>query len=107
MRGKFRAITQVSCALLLALSLSLMTAVAVTGTELPTISPTEAEYNLDDPAEVTTMVTWGVASEIDSITDDDGYHLQRGLDKDYVIHLKNLIILDAYLEISSRISKRR
>jgi len=97
MRGKFRAITQVSCALLLALSLSLMTAVAVTGTELPSISPTEAEYDLDDPAEVTTMVTWGVASEIDSITDDDGYRLQRGMDKDYVIHLKNLIILDAYL----------
>jgi len=97
MRGKFRAITQVSCALLLALSLSLVTAVSVMGTELPSISPTEAEYDLDDPAEVTTVVTWGVASEIDSITDDDGYHLQRGLDKDYIIHLKNLIILDAYL----------
>ena len=97
MEGKFRAITQVSCALLLALSLSLVTAVSVMALELPSISPTEAEYDLDDPAEVTTMITWGVASEIDSIIDDDGYHLQEGVNKDYVVYLKNLIILDAYL----------
>jgi len=98
MRGKFRAITQVSCALLLALSLSLMTAVAVTGTELPSISPTEAEYDLDDPADIQTTITWGIASEIDSITDDDGYHLQQGLGKDYIVLVKDLIILNTYLE---------
>jgi hypothetical protein len=97
MERKLRAITQVSCALLLVLTLSLVTAVSVTGTELPSISPTEAEYDLDDPAEVTTVVTWGAATKVDSITDDDGYHLQQGPGKDYIIHIKNLMILDDYL----------
>jgi len=97
MRGKFRAITQVSCALLLALSLSLMTAVAVTGTELPSISPTEAEYDLDDPADIQTTITWGIASKIVAINDGKG-DLTEGLGKDYIVLVKDLIILNTYLE---------
>jgi len=97
MRGKFRAITQVSCALLLALSLSLVTAVSVMAVEFPSISTTTGEYDLDDPAEVMTTITWGTASDIDSITDDEGY-LTEGLSNDYIVLVKHLIILNTYLE---------
>ncbi len=97
MGGKFRAITQVSCVLLLALSLSLVTAVSVMAVEFPSISPTTAEYDLDDPAEVITTITWGVASNIVAITDDEG-DLTPGLGNDYIVLVKHLIILNTYLE---------
>jgi hypothetical protein len=97
MGGKFRAITQVSCALLLALSLSLATAVSVMAVEFPTISPTTAEYDLDDPAEVMATITWGTASNIVAVTDDEG-NLIEGLSKDYIVLVKHLIILNTYLE---------
>jgi len=97
MGGKFRALTQVSCALLLALSLSLATAVSVMAVEFPSISPTTAEYDLDDPAEVITTITWGTATDIVAITDDEG-DLIEGLNKDYIVLVKHLVILNAYLE---------
>ncbi|MGB6872787.1 MAG: X2-like carbohydrate binding domain-containing protein [Dehalococcoidia bacterium] len=97
MKGKFRAITQVSLALLLALSLSLVTAVSVMAVEFPSISPTTAEYDLDDPAEVMTTISWGIASTIEEITDDEG-DLEEGLNKDYIVLVKHLIILNTYLE---------
>jgi hypothetical protein len=97
MGGKFRTITQVSCIVLLALSLSLVTAVSVMAAEFPSISPTTAEYDLDDPAEVMTTITWGIASSIEEITDDQG-DLQEGLNKDYIVLVKHLIILNTYLE---------
>jgi hypothetical protein len=99
MGGKFRAITQVSLALLLALSLSLVTAVSVIAAEFPSISPTTAEYDLDDPAEVMTTIDWGNASShpiIEKITDDQG-DLTPGLGNDYIVLVKHLIILDKYL----------
>jgi hypothetical protein len=95
--GKFRAITQVSCVLLLALSLSLVTAVSVMAVEFPSISPTTAEYDLDDPAEVITTITWGIASEIVAITDDEG-NLTAGLGNDYIVLGEHLIIFSTYLE---------
>jgi len=97
MGGKFRAITQVSCVLLLALSLSLVTVVSVMAAEFPSISPMTAEYDLDDPAEVMTTITWGIASEIVAITDDEG-DLTPGLGNDYIVLVKHLIILNTYLE---------
>jgi hypothetical protein len=97
MKGKFRAITQVSLALLLALSLSLVTAVSVMAAEFPSISPETAEYDLDDPAEVMTTITWGIASSIEDITDDQG-DLTPGLNNDYIVLVKHLIILNTYLE---------
>jgi len=97
MGGKFRVITQVSCVLLLALSLSLVTAVSVMGVEFPSISPTTAQYDLDDPAEVMTTITWGIASSIEEITDDEG-DLTPGLGHDYIVLVKHLIILNTYLE---------
>jgi len=97
MRGKFRAITQVCCALLLALSLSVVTAASVMAAEFPSISPTTAEYDLDDPAEVMTTITWGTANDIVAVTDDDG-DLTEGLDDDYILLVKHLIILNTYLE---------
>jgi hypothetical protein len=100
MGGKFRVITQVSLALLLALSLSVVTAVSVMAVEFPSISPTTAEYDLDDPAEVMTTITWGNASSnplIEEITDDQG-DLTPGLGNDYIVLVKHLIILNAYLE---------
>ena len=97
MEGKFRAITQVSCALLLALSLSLVTAVSVIAAEFPSISPTTAEYDLDDPAEVMATIDWGIASNIVTVTDDEG-NLTPGLGRDYIVLVKHLIILNTYLE---------
>jgi len=97
MERKFRAITQVSCALLLALSLSLVTAVSVMAVELPSISPTTAEYDLEDPADIQTTITWGIASDIVAITDEEG-DLTEGLGKDYIVLVKDLIILNTYLE---------
>jgi len=97
MGGKFREITQVFCVLMLALSLSLATVVPVTAAEMPTISPTTAEYDLDDRAEVMTTITWGIASNIVEITDDEG-DLDSGLGKDYIVLVKHLIILNSYLE---------
>ena len=97
MGGKFRAIIQVFCVLLLALGLSLVTAVPVMAVEFPSISPTTAQYNLDDPAEVMTTINWGIASEIVAITDDAG-NLTPGLGNDYVVLVKDLIILNTYLE---------
>ncbi|MFO7773254.1 MAG: X2-like carbohydrate binding domain-containing protein [Dehalococcoidia bacterium] len=97
MEGKFRAITQVSLALLLALGLSLVPLVPVMAVELPSISPTTAQYDLDDPAEVMTTITWGAASKIDGISDGDG-DLSPGLGKDYIVLVKTLIILNSYLE---------
>jgi len=97
MGGKFRALTQVSCALLLALSLSLVAAVSVMAVEFPTISPETAEYDLDDPAEIITTITWGSATDIVAITDDEG-NLTEGIGYDYIVLVKHLIILNAYLE---------
>ncbi|MDH4291557.1 MAG: hypothetical protein OEV56_02980, partial [Dehalococcoidia bacterium] len=97
MGGKFREITQVFCVLVLALSLSLATAVPVMAAEFPSISPTTAQYDLDDPAEVVATITWGDASSIVAVTDDDG-NLTPGLTRDYIVLVKHLIILNTYLE---------
>ena len=97
MGGKFREITQTSFVLVVALSLSLATAVPVMAVEFPSISPTTAEYDLDDPAEVMTTVTWGVASNIVEISDDEG-NLTPGLSQDYIVLVKHIIILNSYLE---------
>jgi len=97
MEGKFRAITQVSFVLLLALGLSLVTAVSVMAVEFPSISPTTAEYDLDDPAEVITTITWGIASEVVAIVDDVG-NLTSGMGNDYIVLVKELIIFNTYLE---------
>jgi len=97
MGGKFREITQVFCVLVLALSLSLATAVPVMAAEMPTISPTTAEYDLDDRAEVVATIDWGIASNIVEVTDDDG-NLTPGLSRDYIVLVKHLIILNSYLE---------
>jgi len=97
MGGKFREITQVFCVLVLALSLSLATAVPVTAAEFPSISPMTAQYDLDDRAEVVTTITWGIASNIVAVSDDDG-NLTPGLTRDYIVLVKHLIILNTYLK---------
>jgi hypothetical protein len=97
MGGKFRAITQVFCVLVLALSVSLAIAVPVTAAEFPSVSPTTAEYDLDEPAEVMTTITWGLASNIVAVSDDEG-NLIPGLGHDYIVLVKHLIILNSYLE---------
>jgi hypothetical protein len=97
MGGKFRQIAQVFCGLLLALSLSLATVVPAMAAEFPSISPTTADYDLDDPAEVVATVSWGDASNIVGISDDDG-NLTSGLTRDYIVLVKHLIILNSYLE---------
>lgn len=97
MGGKFRALTQVFCVLVLALSLGLATAVPAMAVEFPTIAATTAQYDLDDPAEVLATITWGVASNIVTVSDDDG-NLTPGLTRDYIVLVKHLVILNSYLE---------
>jgi hypothetical protein len=96
MGGKFREITQVFCILVLALSLSLATAVPMMAAEFASISPDTLEYDLDDPAEVMTTIDWGIAEDILEVTDDDG-DLDEGINNDYIVLVKHLIILDDYL----------
>jgi len=97
MGGKFRVITQVFCVMVLILSLSLATSVSVMAAEFASVSPTTAEYDLDDPAEVMTTITWGIASNIVAVSDDDG-NLTPGLGGDYIVLVKHLIILNTYLK---------
>jgi hypothetical protein len=97
MKGKFRVITQTFCVLVLTLSLGLATAVSVTAAEFPSILPTTAEYDLDDPAEVMTAITWGIGSNVVAVSDDEG-NLVPGLGRDYIVLVKHLIILNTYLE---------
>jgi len=97
MGGKSRVITQVFCALVLTLSLGLATSMSVMAAEFPSISPMTAEYDLDDPAEIVTTITWGDASSIVAVTDDDG-NLTPGLTRDYIVLVKHLVILNSYLE---------
>jgi hypothetical protein len=97
MRGKFRAVTQIFCVLVLALSLSLATSASVMAVEFPSVSPTTAQYDLDEPAEVMTTITWGIASSIVAVSDDEG-NLIPGLGHDYIVLVKHLIILNNYLE---------
>src|SRR4030042_5083818 len=98
MGGKVRVITQVFCVLGLTLSMSLAAAMPVIAADFPSVSPTTAEYDLDDPAEVVTAITWGVASSIVAVTDDDGHTLTQGLGSDYIVLVKHLIILNNYLK---------
>jgi hypothetical protein len=97
MGGKFRAITQVFCVVVLALSVSLATAMPVGAAEFPSVSPTTAQYDLDGPAEVMTTITWGIASNIVAVSDDEG-NLIPGLGQDYIVLVKHLIILNHYLQ---------
>jgi hypothetical protein len=46
----------------------------------PTISPPTKEYDLDNPSNAVTTVTWGTARDIISIVDDDNYPLTKGTD---------------------------
>ena len=97
MGGKFRIATQVFCALVLTLSLGLATSISATAAEFPSVSPTTAEYDLDDPAEVLTTITWGIASNIVAVTDGGG-NLIQGLTRDYIVLVKHLVILNSYLK---------
>ena len=97
MAGKLRAVTQVFFALLLALSLGFMTAVPAMAQEWASLSPATAQYDLENPAEIITAITWGIASGVVGIEDDEG-DLTPGLGNDYIVLVKHLIILNTYLE---------
>ncbi|MGB5925280.1 MAG: X2-like carbohydrate binding domain-containing protein [Dehalococcoidia bacterium] len=102
MKQRFRAITQVSLAVLLALTLGLVTAVPSiaqgSAQESASISPPTEVYDLGDPADVNTTVTWHDAERVVSVV-DDGYQLQGG---DYSVTAidadrATLTILNSYL----------
>ena len=111
MKGKFGAVTQVFLALLLSFSLGLMTALPSMAQESPqesaSISPEGAEYHLDDPEDfISTKITWGIASNITKVTDDDRT-LEKGLYNDYKVLDNTLLILNNYLkETLDNIQKR-
>ncbi len=54
--------------------------ITTTGVQ-PSISPPSAVYDVFDPANVSINITWGSATKVVSIIDDDGYTLDR--DGDY------------------------
>lgn len=102
MKGKSRAITQVSMALLISLSLSLMTAapsLAQGSSGIISLSPANAEYDLGCPSDVRTTVLYRIPVEIAYIYDDEapldeGYYTVRVVEpgRSYA-----LTILDSYL----------
>ena len=96
MGGKLRVVIQVLCVLVLTLSLSLAASASAMAADFPSISPTTAQYDLDDPAEIVATITWGDASSIVAVTDDDG-NLIPGLTRDYIVLVKHLIVLNSYL----------
>jgi hypothetical protein len=49
----------------------------------PSIAPERADYDLDNPTNATTTITWGTATNVTSIVDDDGYTLMK--DTDYTL----------------------
>jgi len=51
--------------------------VTAIGTQ-PSISPTTGQYDIDSPADAQTTITWGTATSIVSIVDDDDYILVAG-----------------------------
>lgn len=75
-----------------------ITAIEATGA---VIHPKQAFYNLDQPADVLTTVTWNDTSAVDSIVDDGGNTLAEGVD--YRVGPLNgtatLAILDDYLSL--------
>ncbi|MFU8796059.1 MAG: X2-like carbohydrate binding domain-containing protein [Dehalococcoidia bacterium] len=57
--------------------------ITATGTH-PSIAPPRAEYDIIDQPNVTTTITWGSATQVDSIVDGDGYTLRKGVDYEVV-----------------------
>jgi len=98
-KQQLRAITQVSLALLLSLSLSQVTALPSLAEEAtqpaPSIDPARWDYDLDNPDDVTTTITWGNGERPVYISDDDD---DLKLDVDYELDGATLTILNSYLE---------
>jgi hypothetical protein len=99
MKQGFRTITQVSLAVLLALTLGLVTAVPSIAQESPEqstgIDPEVAKYDLDAPEDFVSTETTG--GTIKRITDDKG-DLNKGWDKHYIVLVNTLLILPDYLK---------
>ncbi len=96
MESKLIAIRRVFLGLLLALGLTLVPATPATADELPTVSPETASYDLDDRAELIFTFDLGVATNIVKITDDVD-ELDEGLNDDFIVLEKHLVILNKYL----------
>jgi len=101
MKQRFRAITQVSLAVLLALTLGLVTAVPSiaqgSAQESASISPSTEVYDLDKPRDfIQTSITWGSASSITGITEGED-QLRLVKDDDYIVLVNTLLILTDYL----------
>ena len=82
--------------LALVMGLGLATAAPAGATHYPSISPDSATYNLDNPAQVTTTITMGEASTLNSINKLDGTPLAGG-GADYEIHADLVVITDTFL----------
>ena len=102
MKQRFRAITQVSLAGLLALTLGLVAAVPSiaqeSAQESASVSPSTEVYDLDNsPDFIKTSIIWGPAGMITGITAGaDQMRLVK--DDDYIVLVNTLLILTDYLE---------
>ncbi len=65
-------------------------------TSRATIDPVVVDYDLDNPDDATTTITWSEAGAVESVRHDDGA-LEAGAAADYVVEGDNLIIKKRYL----------
>lgn len=98
-REKLPAIWQISLAVALVLTIGLVTATPVAAIEYARIDPTEAGYDLINPDDVATTITWNIDEAVESIHDGDAYLLP---DTHYTVTdddniTATLTILDDYL----------
>ncbi len=69
----------------------------ITAVRYPAVNPQEAVYKVDDPPHfLETHITWGCATGIRAIVDDDNYLLMQG--QDYRILGNRLLIFKEYLK---------
>ena len=88
-------------AILLSLALVMglgLAAAPVGATHYPSISPTSATYDLDNPTQVSTTITMGEATTLNSINELDGTALTGG-GVDYEQH-NDLVVVSSRLIIS-------
>ncbi|MGA8849437.1 MAG: X2-like carbohydrate binding domain-containing protein [Dehalococcoidia bacterium] len=76
-------------------SLGALTTAPVAAATLPSISPTSATFDLSNPAQVSTTITWGDANNITSIVKAGGAALSNGTD--YVLFDTLLVFTENYL----------
>jgi hypothetical protein len=94
---RLKKISGVLLAAAVVVSLGVVTVAPVTAVTMPGISPTSALYDLDAPAQVTTTVTWGGATDLEKVVELGGLPLSEGATHDWVQYDDLVVITKDYL----------